>query len=85
MVQPAREAVGCSGVDPTRPWAGAAGANWVESVNLPMFEGDVALVRESIRRDRPLGDLSWTLAAAKSLGLEYTLRPPGRPRRMVQE
>jgi hypothetical protein len=52
---------------------------------MPMFESDVALVRESIRRDRPLVDLTWTLAAAKSLGLEYSLRPPSRPRRAPQE
>jgi hypothetical protein len=51
-----------------------------EAVNVPMFGTDVAPVRESIRRDRPLCDLTWTLAAAKSLGLEYSLRPPGRPR-----
>jgi hypothetical protein len=50
-----------------------------------MFESDVAAVWESIRRDRPLGDLTWTLAAAKSLGLEYSLRPPGRPRPAPQE
>jgi putative transposase len=67
------------------PGPAPRGAEWVEAVNAPMFESDVALVRESIRRYRPLGDLTWTLAAARSLGLEYTLRPPGRPRHMAQE
>jgi putative transposase len=67
------------------PGPAPRGADWAEAVNAPMFESDVALVRESIRRDRPLGDLSWTLAAAKGLGLEYSLRPPGRPRRAPQE
>jgi putative transposase len=62
------------------PGPAPRGEAWVEAVNAPMFESDVTLVRESIRRDRPLGDLTWTLAAAKSLGLEYSLRPPGRPR-----
>ena len=55
------------------------GDGWVEAVNSPMFEIEVARVRESIRRDRPLGDKIWTLATAKDLGLEYSLRPRGRP------
>ena len=55
------------------------GDGWVEAVNSPMFETEVARVRESIRRDRPLGDEIWTLATAKELGLEYSLHPRGRP------
>jgi hypothetical protein len=43
-----------------------------------MFESDVALIRESVRRDRPLGDLPRMLAAATSLSLAYSLRPPSR-------
>ncbi len=46
-----------------------------------MLDYDIARVRVSIRRDRPLGDPTWTLATAKALGLEYSLRPPGRPPR----
>ena len=67
------------------PGPAPRGADWADAVNAPMFESDVALVRESIRRDRPLGDLTWTVAAARSLGLEYSLRPRGRPRRGPQE
>ena len=55
------------------------GEGWVEAVNSPMFETEVDRVRESIRRDRPLGDEIWTLANAKDLGLEYSLHPRGRP------
>jgi putative transposase len=51
------------------PGPAPRGEAWVEAVNAPMFDSDVAQVRESIRRDRSLGDLTWTLAAAKSLGL----------------
>ena len=43
------------------------GDAWVEAVNSPMFETEVARVRESIRRDRLLGDKIWTLATAKEL------------------
>ncbi len=54
------------------------GDAWVEAVNSPMFETEVARVRESIRRDRPLGDKIWTLATAKELRLQYSLHPRGR-------
>jgi putative transposase len=40
------------------PGPAPRGTDWIEAVNAPMFESDVALVRESIRRDRPLGDLT---------------------------
>ncbi len=61
------------------------GDGWVEAVNSPMFETEVARVRESIRRDRPLGDKIWTLATAKELGLEYSLHPPGRPPKLDRD
>jgi len=57
----------------------------VEAVNSPMFETEVARVRESIRRDRPLGDQIWTQATAKELGLEYSLHPPGRPPKLDRD
>lgn len=50
-----------------------------------MFEAEVERVRESIRRDRPLGDPTWTLATAANLGLEYSLHPRGRPPRSGAE
>ena len=66
------------GPDPVGPGPGAWGAGWVEDVNAPMFDNDVARVRQSLRRDRPLGDPTWTLATARTLGLEYSLHPRGR-------
>jgi putative transposase len=64
---------------PLEPGPAPRGADWVEAVNAPMFETDVTRVRESIRRDRPLGDPTWTLRTASSLGLESSHRPRGRP------
>ena len=55
------------------------GGFWLQEVNSRMNESEVARVRESIRRDRPLGDEIWTLATAKKLSLEYSLHPRGRP------
>ena len=55
------------------------GRDWVEGVNLAMTEAEVDRVRECLRRDRPFGSAAWTTATARSLGLEYSLRPRGRP------
>ena len=63
------------------PGPAPRGEGWVEAVNAAMFEGEVQRIRTSIRRDRPLGDPTWTLATAKDLGLEYSLHPRGRPRK----
>ena len=63
------------------PGPAPRGAGWIEAVNAAMFEAEVERVRESIRRDRPLGDPTWTLATAANLGLEYSLHPRGRPPR----
>src|SRR4051794_17154714 len=61
------------------PGPAPRGEGWVEAVNAPMFETDVGRVRESVRRDRPLGDPTWTASTAEALGLGPSLRPPGRP------
>jgi putative transposase len=45
-----------------------------------MSEAEVDRLRECVRRDRPLGGDAWTRATAERLGLESSLRPPGRPR-----
>ena len=74
-------AAGSPGPIPLDPGPAPRGAGWVEEVNALMLDDDVARVRVSIRRDRPLGDPTWTLATAKALGLEYSLKPPGRPPR----
>lgn len=38
-------------------------------------------IQRSITRGSPLGDLAWQEATAKTLGLESTLRPRGRPKK----
>jgi putative transposase len=55
------------------------GREWVEDVNLAMTEADVERIRQCVRRDRPFGSAEWTAATARTLGLEYSLRPRGRP------
>ena len=63
------------------PWPIGRSANWVEYVNTPQTEGEVAAIRRAIQRGNPYGDASWTMAVAERLGLERTLTPRGRPRK----
>jgi len=54
------------------------GADWMEFVNTPMTEAEVAAIRPSLRWDRPYGTDSWTTETAGRLGLEVqhsTARP----------
>jgi putative transposase len=62
------------------PGPAPRGADRAAAVNAPMTESEAASLRESIRRDRPLGTGSWVRATAGVLGLESSLRNPGRQR-----
>jgi putative transposase len=65
---------------PTAQWPVERPSNWLALVDRPMQKSDAEAVRTSLTRDRPLGDPLWTLETAHRLGLDYTLRPRGRPR-----
>jgi putative transposase len=69
--------------DPRRlldEWPLQRPADWVEFVNEPPGESELSTLRENVQRSRPLGDEAWVSAMAKRLGLEFTLRPRGRPK-----
>jgi putative transposase len=55
--------------------------SWVEHVNAAQTDAELAAVRRSVQRGRPFGDGSWSEQAVRRLGLESTLRPPGRPKK----
>lgn len=57
-------------------------AGWLRFVNEPQTEAEVKRMRESIRRGRPYGEASWVKRVAGRLGLESSLRPRGRPRKV---
>jgi putative transposase len=61
------------------------GSTWLEGVNAAVSETEVECVRECVRRDRPFGADAWTKATAARLGLESSLRPPGRPSSRIME
>src|SRR4051794_3878279 len=61
------------------PWPVERPRNWMTLVNAGLSSEDLRVARESVNRGRPLGSTEWVKATAQRLGLEFTLRGPGRP------
>ena len=55
--------------------------DWVERVNQPQTEAELAAVRRCVQRGSPFGDPVGSDRIASLLALESTLRPRGRPRK----
>ena len=55
--------------------------NWVDHVNAPQTEAELAAMRQSAYRGSPFGGHVWSGKAVRRLGLESTLRPQGRPKK----
>jgi putative transposase len=54
---------------------------WLDLVHQPQTEAELASLRNCAQRGRPFGDEAWTAATIHDLGLEWTVRPRGRPRK----
>jgi putative transposase len=54
-------------------------ADWPRRVHEPQTIAEQAAMQQHLHRNRPLGDPAWTAAIARKLGLQSSLRPPGRP------
>jgi putative transposase len=54
-------------------------SDWIEQVNSPQTEAELAAVRRCVRRGSPYGNATWTEQAAEQLGLRSTLNGRGRP------
>ncbi len=61
------------------PWPTRRPSDWVERVNEPQDERELAALRRSVARGSPFGSSAWTITTAKALGVESSLRPVGRP------
>ena len=66
------------------PWPIPCPNDWPAIVRSPQTEAELEAIRLSVLRGRPYGDENWTRRTAKRLGLESTLRNPGRPRKAPQ-
>jgi putative transposase len=64
-------------------WPVSRPSNWLDYVNAPAGE-DLEKLRNSVKRGAPYGEREWQERVAKTCGLEFTLRPPGRPKRDTQ-
>src|SRR5271157_3409453 len=53
-----------------RYWPLPRPTNWLQIVNQPQTEAEVAALRCCVNRGRPFGDPNWVTDAAKRLGLE---------------
>ena len=54
---------------------------WVEHVNGPQTEAELAALRRCVQRGSPFGEGAWCDQIVRRLGLESTLRPQGRPKK----
>jgi len=64
---------------PLSRWPLAPPPNWIELVNTPQTEEELADIRRAVDRDQPIGDPQWVRAVAPFVGL--TLRRVGRPKK----
>jgi len=62
-------------------WSVDRPRNWLELLNDPLDEDRIEVLRTSVNRGRPLGEGAWVSKIADRLGLGFTLRNAGRPRK----
>jgi len=63
-------------------WPVPRKASWIEYVNAPQTEAELAAIRRSVERGSPFGGETWTERTLSALSLESTIRPRGRPRKL---
>ncbi len=62
-------------------WPIPTPTDWIDWVNQPMTPRELERIHTSLKRSRPLGSNAWVAKTVRSLGLEHTMRPQGRPRK----
>ncbi len=55
--------------------------NWIESLNTPQKETELAALHAAKNRGQPYGASDWAIETAAKLGVESSLRPIGRPKK----
>jgi hypothetical protein len=66
---------------PLAAWPIERPTNWIDLVNVPQTEAELAALRRSLARGRPFGSEAWEMETAQRLALAYTLRSRGRPKK----
>lgn len=62
-------------------WPMARQRGWLEHVNAPQSDAELAALRRSVNRGCPYGEEAWCDRMVRRLSLESTLRPRGRPKK----
>ncbi len=75
-----RQFGGAEASDLLSDWPVPRPDDWLEWVNAPQSDDELAALRVCAQRGQPFGDGVWTAATADRLGLGSTFRQPGRPR-----
>jgi putative transposase len=65
------------------PWPVPQPAHWTKRVNQPLSEAELAAIRRALVRGSPFGPERWQKQIAGRLGLQYTLRARGRPKKLA--
>ena len=63
-------------------WPVERPTNWTARFSAPLTTKERDRLRLSMERGRPYGDDEWVRRTVKQLGLEHTVRPEGRPRKV---
>jgi len=63
------------------PWPGGQPAGWARYVNQPITKKELARLELSEKRSCPYGGDAWVGKVVTGLGLEYTVRREGRPKK----
>jgi putative transposase len=62
-------------------WPVPRPSDWLQWVNEPQTDKELAELRDSIKRGRPFGDKNWQARTAEELNLQASFRPRGRPKK----
>ena len=62
-------------------WPLSRSHKWLDYVKQAETESELKALRQSCRRGTPFGSTEWVAQTCKDLGLEATLRKPGRPKK----
>ncbi len=58
---------------------------WLRWVNRPLTDAELAAMQNCIQRGAPYGHSQWQRTTASRLGLESSLQPRGRPRKIAKK
>lgn len=76
---------GSSAEDPSlATWPVSRGESWIGLVQSAQSEKELAALRASVQRGRPFGSARWQASTVRQLGLQFTLRARGRPRKSAR-